>query len=98
MKIYVVMGYTGEYDDECEWIVAAYEQMRCAEDRAIHAKAYADRIFDKWKSDGKYGSIFPSDAVGEYRNPYDEGMKVDYTGTTYMVVETELHRCFNETH
>lgn len=96
MRIYLVQGFTGEYDDACEWPVCAYDNIDDAEKHAIHAKFEADRIFELWKSDGQYGSIYPSDAKGKYSNAYDEGMKIDYTGTNYMVIDIELHKGFKK--
>lgn len=83
MKIYIVEGSTGEYADRQNWLVKAYSSRDKADAHAQSA--------EKWIND--YG-------VSEWRkqkydanrdlNPYDPNMSVDYTGTSYYVIELDL--------
>jgi hypothetical protein len=81
VKIYIVYGTTGEYSDRSDWIVCAYENKKFAEDHVSKAMHRAMEISKKRMS------LF--DLAGE-KNEFDPGMKMDYTGTEYTVLETEL--------
>lgn len=76
--IYLVHGYTGEYEDRYEWIVSAFTTKRKADNHAKKAQDFANKQkYREWDS-----TISP--------NPFDAGMSLDYTGTTYIVGKTKL--------
>jgi hypothetical protein len=80
MKIYIVNGATGEYSDQDDWVVCAYR------DRAL-ADAHVHDAMIRAKEIEKSGSRYEQ-KKGE--NEFDPNMRMDYTGTKYYVVETEL--------
>jgi hypothetical protein len=48
MKVYVVMGQAGEYDDHTEWVVVAYLSEDAARQHVKDADAAAKAIYDKF--------------------------------------------------
>ncbi len=87
-KVYVVFGYTGEYSDRSEWPVCAYLDGSLAEEHAKRA------VEEALKIEGKRGSRYSMLSPLNGTNPYDPGMKMDYTGTWYDVVVTELRKAW----
>ena len=80
--IYVVFGTTGEYSDRTEWPVKAYASLKKAKTHILEADKVADAIFVK--REGRMSS------TNEETNPFDEDFRMDYTGTSYYYIETEL--------
>jgi hypothetical protein len=78
MKIYIVEGSTGEYSDRQDWIVCAYQSKEKAEEHADKAEHRAKEMLPK-----RYSNF-------EGQNEFDPHMRMDYTGTEYYVIETEL--------
>lgn len=74
--VYIVEGYSGEYDDYREWPVCAYPDRKAARQHANLAKARADELFAKH---GEHYNI-PAGA-----NRFDRKMSPDYTGVSYRV-------------
>ena len=83
--IYVVFGSTGEYSDRTEWPVLAYSSLKNAQKHCGNAADYAREIF------GKVKSVYDIPDKLMRSNPYDSKMMMDYTGTSYYIVETTLH-------
>ena len=82
MKLYLVIGHTGEYSDRQQWVVCAYLDENKAKHHAEKAGEYARIEFEKLES--KYrGDLIPE-------NPWDAKMMIDYTGTSYKLETTEL--------
>ena len=81
MKIYIVMGTTGEYSDRIEWPVVAYKDKKLAENHVHNATQTANIIFSNMQTDF---------TLGLCKNSYDPKMKMDYTGTYYFIYETTL--------
>ena len=83
MKIYVVIGETGEYSGRIEWFVCAYKEEELSEKHANLAHEYAK----KWREHG-----CDPRPIGDYtfESPYDSNAKMDYIGTEYRVEEVEL--------
>ncbi len=75
--IWVVFGTTGEYSDRDEWPV-----------RAFYSKSNAERLVAA--ATARANEIFASEEYQSGVNPYDPEMKMDYTGTTYYVVEVPI--------
>lgn len=77
MKIYIVEGTCGEYDDRQFWTVGAY----LSEETAIVRKNLAaNRAKEMYNIHGKYFSTGTNNI-----NEYDPEMRTDYTGTDYNV-------------
>jgi hypothetical protein len=86
MKIYVIIGSTGEYSDHSEWPVCWRSTLAEAEQVVAVCNAEA-AAFKRWMDDDqdhlerRYGKAFE-----EYRaKMLDPSCTVDYTGTTYLV-------------
>ncbi len=82
MKIYIVEGSTGEYSDRSEWVVCAFRSKEKAEELASKATLRAKELQgENWR----YQSTEDRGI-----NEFDLEMNMDYTGTDYYVIETEL--------
>ena len=84
MKIYTVMGTTGEYSDRIEWAVVSFKHKSAAEKLVINATRQA-ALIDQERQ--KRSAIFEQPVA---KNKYDPEMRMDYTGTQYYIVQTEL--------
>jgi len=82
MLIYTVIGSTGEYSDRTEWPVISYSDEAKAQEHVLNA----DRKAKEWEAIRE--SSF-EDPPEEYRE-YDQNMQMDYTGTYYYYITTEL--------
>jgi len=82
MKIYTVMGTTGEYSDRCEWPVVSYTNENLAKEHVIKAEKRAK----EWEATRK--STFDEPPLGWSK--YDPDFDMDYTNTSYYIIETEL--------
>lgn len=83
MKIYIVIGHTGEYSDASEWPVCWRPSLAEAEQVVALCNAEAAQ-FKRWmdSDDGSYGGK----TWEEYRSRmFDPSCSVDYTGTSYHV-------------
>lgn len=81
MNIYVVRGQTGEYSDQNEWPVKAFNSEDKAKEYVLLCDHYA-KISESKKSD-RYDDC-------ELKNPYDPNMEMDYTGTFYKYEVVDL--------
>jgi hypothetical protein len=84
VKIYVVMGSTGEYSDHEEWPVKAFTTRVAAEELVLNASNFAREALRKVNG----ATWFWEKMCG--LNPYDPEMKLDYTGTYYGILELDL--------
>lgn len=92
MRIYYVLGETGEYEDREEWVVCAYKRKEYAEQHVDAAnKVTAD--FFRRNARGS-GDVIAVQALGTCENPYDEKMQMGYNGTKYYMEHTELLESF----
>lgn len=89
MKIYVLMGSTGEYSDRDEWPVRAYRSQDAAErvakqysDVAREGFKRAEAATSRWN-----GYKLASKELQELGDPH---ARMDYTGTTYYCFEVDL--------
>lgn len=80
--IYVVVGVTGEYEDRTEWNVVAYFDADAAAEHAEKANKFAEHFCKFRVIQGLDLTLKP--------NPWDENMRMDYTGTSYRVDEVKL--------
>jgi len=82
-SIFIVHGSTGEYSDRSEWVVAAFTDLKRAEEWKEGAQKYASELFKSRA--GRAGRLRH---IGI--NPYDYYMVIDYTGTEYSIEEVSL--------
>ena len=81
--VYIVMGTTGEYSDREEWPVCAYTNEQAAQQHVEAAEKRAKEIEVLWRGN-------------EYRMPeglkneHDPDMAMEYTGTHYYIMATQL--------
>jgi hypothetical protein len=82
MKIYTVFGTTCEYSDKIIWPVVSYYDEKLAQKHVVNAIEKAN----EWQ-------IM---RLNTYENPpdefsiYDPKLKMDYTGTSYYYVTTDI--------
>lgn len=81
MKIYVVIGQTGEYSDNTQWLVRAYKTEKEAQDFCLMAIKWAEEYHRKYRR-----TIYAEHPLPDF----DSGFKMDYTGTIYEYKEVEL--------
>ena len=88
-KIYIVMGYTGEYSSRSEWMVAAYFDKGLAESRAASCDRVASEAHAKC---GRYGggNWSKDPELAPRIEAVDPHMEIDYTGTSYAVSEVDI--------
>lgn len=72
-KLWVVAGFTGEFEDKSDWIITTYTRKRDAE---LHVKLATD-----WYNAN--GGVEIRKSLKSIVNPFDPGMLIDYTGTTW---------------
>lgn len=85
MKIYLVVGTTGEYSDRSTWYVCAYPNKKDAEKHADEAKLWDHQHGEEWENTLRSERL---------QNPLDPYYDRDYTGTDYYVNECELKERF----
>ena len=101
MKIYIVMGMTGEYSDHTEWLVCAYKTEEEAKHRVIELELLlkSHGVLDDGNrihgvlDDGNRIDFKGLNKVREIIKKLpdgDESFQCDYTGTQYYYEETEL--------
>lgn len=91
MKIYIVVGYTGEFSDRTEWNVAAYTSRDKAEAHAKGATQYlvpANGAFGM--PSAKFGVKASYNQRDHLQSVWDPNCRMNYTGTDYYVNEVEL--------
>jgi len=79
-KIYIVLGTTGEYADQCEWPVIAYFDETKAKEHVIKAGRRSTELIQE------YGWS----KIPRGNNEFDPIMQVDYTGVEYRIVDVDL--------
>lgn len=83
-EIFLVIGTTGEYEDERDWPVCAFESEEEALKHGANAQEVADKLFKEWQCRTFSTKMKP--------NPYDPYMDITYTGTQYYVTDIKLYR------
>lgn len=87
MKIYVVIGVTGEYSDRTEWLVVAYKTKSLAKEHVIKATEFAR----KWEVQVESEDKFSYQIWKKEENPLDPiAPYMDYTGISYYYEEVNL--------
>lgn len=89
MRIYIVYGSCGEYDDRRDWPVVAYKQQSQAEEHRQKAQAWYDTTFAKLCSESE--NIDIEYEINNMDKPFDQGSYMrTYAGVFYYVAEVEL--------
>lgn len=88
MKIYVVFGKTGRYDDFRTWPVIAYKDKQSAKDHEHNAFVWANILKEKLDEEGK--SFFLMYDEEKPASPYDDNLDMDSNGTEYYIQEIEM--------
>ena len=86
MKVFRVIGTTGEYDDSIEWTAKCFFE----EDKALafveECKTFADWLMEA--DEDAYPRYYN---IEDYREiSPDKHIMVDYTGTYYQIEELEI--------
>jgi len=87
MKIYIVFGECGEYEDFTSWVVRAFKSKKKAEEFILKAKKEINVLYEKTKHMTNSPNIFSKPRP---RTECDPAPHFDYTGTGYRYEETEL--------
>jgi len=87
MKVYIVWGDTGVYDDRSIWIAKIFKNKTKAESFRLECQKYADYMMEDIPDE--QGLTMPRYYAEEYNGP-DERFRIDYTGTDYTVFEDEV--------
>jgi hypothetical protein len=87
VKLWVVVGGTGEYSDRFEWFVCAYWDESTAQAHADEAMLAARDIQAQFGRYETHGARFDALAAA---NPWDPRLRMDYTGTDYHVDDVEV--------
>jgi hypothetical protein len=91
MKIYVVMGVTGEYSDRNEWPVCAFSDEKMAQERVEKATFRAAEIrIQKDAGRAAGGNWYEAEKALLQTNEFDPDMEMDYTGTSYFLYTVDL--------
>ena len=83
MKIYIVMGAAGNWEDYNDWVVKAFLDKNKAEEFKENAQKYASLLINNWNAMENLPSYDCR------KNPYDPRWD-SWESTTYEIVETEL--------
>lgn len=84
--VYLIFGDTGEYDDYCEWIAGAYTHKEDAQAQA----AILNSVASSYKGNGAMWRDTRETCRLALVDHGDKKASVDYTGTSYVVVEQEV--------
>ena len=70
MKVYVVMGTSGDYSDRREWVVCAYTDEALAKQHVELAQARSRETWAAWEDAGGWGcDLDPADNEYDPRSP-----------------------------
>lgn len=93
--IYILQGKSGEYSSRVQWLVRAYldeneaiAHMKKAEEWTIEKQCapYPDNKNVTAALEQEHIKVHPG------KNPYDELMKLDYTGVFYEIVKVKFEK------
>lgn len=87
MKIYVVRGETGEYEDYQSWSVSAFKQKEQAQQLVKRLNDEIKRIYPPTSVRMEY-AMYKS--LEQRLSKIDSRASVDYTGTLYSFYELEV--------
>lgn len=95
MKVYVVIGESGEYEDYREWIAGILPSREMADTFKVECEKqakYMMEYIDMYDDDGKpYEREYPRYYDGQIPEwGVDKKASYDYTGTSYDIEEYEV--------
>lgn len=82
MVVYIVHGWTGEYEDSREWIAGVFSSEEAAEKFAELCRADADYMVERVEDE--YGILYPRYYNEEYKG-HDPAFSTDYPGIYYFI-------------
>jgi len=88
IKIYVVVGDTGEYSDHHQWLVCAYMSEELAQARVIELETLMKTLGAVADAEWEEREL-AMDKMRKHEHG-DQFFNIDYTGTTYSYIEIEL--------
>ena len=89
MKIFIVMGTTGEYSDRAEWPVVAFHSELLAQVRVTQATTRGNELSVKYPYTYEYNSR-KNEKMGGETNEFDPNFRFEYNGTSYYILSVEL--------
>ena len=81
-KVYLVEGNCGEYSDHASWIVKGFSTREAAEN-------LRDRLIEWTKENGVAEDTCTNHNYWNLKCPLDPNFQSSYTGTTYIVFESD---------
>ena len=87
MKVYIVWGDTGQWEDYSDWIAGIFRNEDDAKEFCEKCKAFASYMMEPvWDEDAQesFPRYYNSE---EYGKGPDRRFNIDYTGTHYMIGE-----------
>jgi hypothetical protein len=85
MKVYAIVGETGEWEDSRKWISKVFLLKEKAELYMKECQDYADHMMEEVDDFPKCFMDSPED-----KSVPDKQLRIDYTGTKYSLVEYEV--------
>lgn len=91
MKVWIIMGTTGEYSDRSEWPVRGYINEATARTEVEAMSARAREVQDEFRQ-VKYDFSPEGKARMSQIMQYigDDSFNADYTGTSYYLMEVDI--------
>jgi hypothetical protein len=89
-KIYIIVGSTGEHSDYSEWIVKAFLNKNEANEFLLLLNDYSMNLLTQLNFIAENNTSKYWEFIRNAKIDLDPNFKMDYTGTTYNIVETEL--------
>ena len=93
MKVYIVIGLTGEYSDKYEWLVKGFISKDKAKSFQSKCTEFAEE-YEKFLATESYDDLSYTEKTdmqqAQISNSPDEYFTRDYTGTFYNISEVEV--------
>ena len=94
MRVYIVVGHTGEYEDRCEWNAFAFTSLEKAESKMKQGNELLNKMRDEINLERGCAGFLPNmytDKIEEHmRDNFDKACSIDYTGSYYTVEELDV--------
>ena len=92
MRVYIVVGHTGEYEDRYEWNAFAFTSLEKAESKMKEGNDLLAELLGKCErtSYRSYMSDEIDKALEYMQNNFDKRCSVDYTGSYYTVDKLDV--------
>jgi len=91
MNIFVVFGSSGEYSDRNEWMVCAFRTEAAAQAKVTELETKMQELGLTREAHQFTTEYYAKrEEMSKQMRELDENFYMDYTGTSYYLVETEL--------